>query len=90
MQVSPPPMLHVGMNMRITLIAFATGRLGGSELRRNITNSPILQDAELPTAKATKKNRKEVIDKIPSFAVHLREIDIMPCFSHSDCGLQKC
>ena len=31
---SPQPTLHVGMDMRITLIAFAIGRIGVSEFRR--------------------------------------------------------
>ena len=34
--ISPPPALRAGMNMRITVIAFAAGRLGDSEFRRRL------------------------------------------------------
>ena len=57
---SQPPLHLAGKNMRITLIAFAIGRLGVSELRR-VTTSPILQNSETPIAKATKRNYNEVI-----------------------------
>ena len=33
-EVSPPPALRAGMNMRITFIAFAVGRLGDEEFRK--------------------------------------------------------